>query len=148
MLRGSGVKYDIRRADPYSIYDRFDFDIPVGKNGDIYDRMWCRIQEIRESIKILQQAIKDIPSGEIQAGKKAYSFRVPKGDVFAHIEAPRGDFGWYIVSDNNPTPYRYHIRAADFINLATMEQMCVGHKIGDMVGVLGSVDIIMGSVDR
>ena len=110
--------------------------------------MWCRIQEIRESIKILQQAIKDIPSGEIQSGKKAYSFKVPKGDVFAHIEAPRGDFGWYVVSDNNTTPYRYHIRAADFINLATMEQMCVGHKIGDMVGVLGSVDIIMGSVDR
>lgn len=148
MLRGSGVKYDIRRADPYSIYDRFDFDVPTGKNGDIFDRLWCRIQEIRESIKIIQQALKDIPGGEIQAGKKAYSFKVPKGDVFSHIEAPRGDFGWYLVSDNNTTPYRYHIRAADFINLATMEQMCVGHKIGDMVGVLGSVDIIMGSVDR
>lgn len=148
MLRGSGVKYDVRRADPYSIYDRFDFDIPIGHNGDIFDRMWCRIQEIRESIKILQQAIKGIPSGEIQAGKKAYSFKVPKGDTFAHMEAPRGDFGWYLVSDNNTTPYRYHVRAADFINLATMEQMCVGHKIGDMVGVLGSVDIIMGSVDR
>lgn len=148
MLRGSGVKYDIRRADPYGIYDRFDFDIPVGRNGDIFDRMWCRIQEIRESIKILQQAIRDIPTGEIQSGKKAYSFKVPKGDMFAHIEAPRGDFGWYVVSDNNTTPYRYHVRAADFINLATMEQMCVGHKIGDMVGVLGSVDIIMGSVDR
>ncbi len=148
MLRASGVKYDLRRADPYSIYDRFEFEIPVGTNGDIYDRMWCRIQEIRESTKIIRQALKDIPSGEIQAGKKAYSFRVPKGDAYAHLEAPRGEFGWYLVSDNNTTPYRYHVRAGDFINLATMEQMCVGHKIGDLVGVLGSVDIIMGSVDR
>jgi NADH-quinone oxidoreductase subunit C/D len=148
MLRGSGVKYDLRRADPYSIYDRFDFDIPVGTNGDIYDRMYVRIKEIRESIKILKQALKDIPSGETMAGKKAYSFKVPKGDVYAHIEAPRGEFGWYIVSDNNTTPYRYHVRPGDFVNLATMEQMCVGHKIGDLVGVLGSVDIIMGSVDR
>lgn len=148
MLRGSGVKYDLRRADPYSIYDRFDFDIPVGTNGDIYDRMYCRIKEMRESIKILQRALKDIPGGETMAGKKAYSFKVPKGDVYSHIEAPRGEFGWYVVSDNNTTPYRYHVRPGDFVNLATMEQMCVGHKIGDLVGVLGSVDIIMGSVDR
>lgn len=148
MLRGSGVKYDVRRAEPYSIYDRFDFDIPVGTHGDIYDRMWVRVQEIRESIKILKQAIKDIPSGEIQAGKKAYSFKVPKGDVYNRMEAPRGEFGWYLVSDGTANPYRYHVRAGDFINLATMEQMCVGHKIGDLVGVLGSVDIIMGSVDR
>lgn len=148
MLRGSGVKYDVRRAEPYSIYDRFDFDIPVGTHGDIYDRMWVRVQEVRESIKILKQAIKDIPSGEIQAGKKAYSFKVPKGDVYNRMEAPRGEFGWYLVSDGTANPYRYHVRAGDFINLATMEQMCVGHKIGDLVGVLGSVDIIMGSVDR
>jgi NADH:ubiquinone oxidoreductase subunit D/NADH:ubiquinone oxidoreductase subunit C len=148
MLRASGVKYDVRRADPYSIYDRFDFEIPTGTHGDIYDRMWCRIQEIRESIKILKQALKDIPTGEIQAGKKAYSFKVPKGDLYAHIEAPRGEFGWYVVSDGTANPYRYHVRAGDFVNLATMEQMCVGHKIGDLVGVLGSVDIIMGSVDR
>lgn len=148
MLRGSGVKYDLRRADPYSIYDRFDFDIPVGTNGDIYDRMYVRIKEMRESIKILKQALKGIPNGETLAGKKAYSFKVPKGDVYGHIEAPRGEFGWYVVSDNGHTPYRYHVRAGDFVNLATMEQMCVGHKIGDLVGVLGSVDIIMGSVDR
>ncbi|HZQ09905.1 MAG TPA: NADH-quinone oxidoreductase subunit D [Anaerolineae bacterium] len=148
MLRASGVKYDVRRTDPYSIYDRFDFDIPVGTNGDIYDRMWCRIQEIRESVKIIQQALKDIPTGEIQAGKKAYSFKVPKGEFYSHIEAPRGEFGWYVVSDGTANPYRYHVRAGDFVNLATMEQMCVGHKIGDLVGVLGSVDIIMGSVDR
>jgi NADH:ubiquinone oxidoreductase subunit D/NADH:ubiquinone oxidoreductase subunit C len=148
MLRASGVNYDLRRADPYSIYDRFEFDVPLGTTGDIYDRMWCRIQEIRQSIRILKQALQDIPTGEIQAGKKAYSFKTPKGDIYAHIEAPRGEFGWYLVSDNTTTPYRYHVRAGDFINLATMEQMCVGHKIGDLVGVLGSVDIIMGSVDR
>ncbi|RIK30891.1 MAG: NADH-quinone oxidoreductase subunit D [Chloroflexi bacterium] len=148
MLRASGVKYDLRRADPYSIYDRFDFDVPVGANGDIYDRMFLRIKEIRESIKILRQALRDIPNGETMSIKKAYSFKVPKGEVYAHIEAPRGEFGWYLVSDNTTTPYRYHVRAGDFVNLATMEQMCVGHKIGDLVGVLGSVDIIMGSVDR
>lgn len=148
MLRASGVKYDVRRADPYSIYDRFDFDIPTGTHGDIYDRMWCRIQELRESCKILRQAIKDIPSGEIQAGKKAYSFKVPKGDIYNRMEAPRGEFGWYLVSDGTGNPYRYHVRAGDFINLATLQEMSVGHKVGDLVAVLGAVDIIMGSVDR
>lgn len=147
-LRASGVKYDIRRADPYSIYDRFDFDIPVGTNGDVYDRLLVRIRELRESGKILKQALKEIPSGEIQTGKKNYSVRVPKGDFYGHIEAPRGEFGWYVVSDGTPNPYRYHVRAGDFINVNTLEQQAVGQKVGDLVAMLGAIDIIMGSVDR
>lgn len=148
LLRASGVNYDVRRADPYSIYDRFEFDVPIGKNGDIYDRLACRIQELRESCKILRQAVRDIPTGEIQTGKKTYQIKAPKGDTYAHLEAPRGEFGWFVSSDGTANPYRYHVRAADFINLGTLEQMSVGHKVGDLVAVLGSVDIIMGSVDR
>lgn len=148
MLRASGVNYDIRRAEPYSIYDRFDFNVVTGSHGDVYDRLVVRINEIRESCKILSQAVRDIPEGDIQTGKKNYTIRVPKGDVYSRIEAPRGEFGWYVVSDGSANPYRYHVRAADFVNLGTLEQMSVGHKIGDLVGILGSVDIIMGSVDR
>ncbi|MGB8648944.1 MAG: NADH-quinone oxidoreductase subunit D [Anaerolineae bacterium] len=147
-LRASGVAYDLRRSDPYSIYDRFDFNVITGTHGDVYDRMVCRIQEVRESCKILSQAIKQIPSGEIQTGKKNYQVRVPKGDFYGHVEAPRGEFGWYVVSDGSQNPYRYHIRAGDFINLGTLEQMAIGHKIGDLVAIVGAVDIIMGSVDR
>jgi NADH:ubiquinone oxidoreductase subunit D/NADH:ubiquinone oxidoreductase subunit C len=147
-LRASGVNYDIRRTDPYSIYDRFDFNVITGSHGDVYDRMVVRINEIRESCKILRQAVRDIPDGEIQTGKKNYSVRVPKGDVYAHIEAPRGEFGWYLASHGSGNPYRYHVRAGDFVNLGTLEQMSVGHKIGDLVAILGAVDIIMGSVDR
>jgi len=148
MLRASGIKYDVRRADPYSIYDRFEFDVPIGKNGDVYDRLLVRIEELRQSASIVRQAIKDIPTGEIQTGKKNYQVRVPKGEAYGHMEAPRGEFGWYVVSDGTPNPYSYHVRAGDFINLATLEQMSVGHKVGDLVAILGSVDIIMGSVDR
>jgi NADH-quinone oxidoreductase subunit C/D len=147
-LRASGVNYDIRRSDPYSIYDRFDFNVVTGTHGDVYDRMVVRIQEVRESCKIISQAVKQIPDGEIQTGKKNYQVRVPKGDYYGHLEAPRGEFGWYVVSDGSPNPYRYHIRAGDFINLGTLEQMAVGHKIGDLVAILGAVDLIMGSVDR
>lgn len=147
-LRASGVKYDLRRSDPYSIYDGFEFSVVTGTHGDVYDRMVVRIQEVRESCKIISQAVRQIPSGEIQTGKKNYQVRVPKGDYYGHLEAPRGEFGWYVVSDGSPNPYRYHIRAGDFINLGTLEQMAVGHKIGDLVAILGAVDLIMGSVDR
>lgn len=148
MLRASGVKYDIRRAEPYSVYDRFEFEIPTGTHGDVYDRMLVRILEIRESCKILQQALRDLPSGDIQTGKKNYQIRVPKGDFYGRVEAPRGEFGWYVVSDGRPNPYRYHVRAGDFINLGALEQISIGGKIADLVAILGSVDIIMGSVDR
>lgn len=147
-LRASGVNYDLRRSDPYSVYDRFDFNVITGTHGDVYDRMVVRIQEVRESCKIISQAVKQIPSGEIQTGKRNYQVRVPKGDYYGRLEAPRGEFGWYVVSDGSPNPYRYHVRAGDFINLGTLEQMAVGHKIGDLVAILGAVDLIMGSVDR
>lgn len=147
-LRASGVNYDLRRADPYSVYDQFDFNVVTGTHGDIYDRLVVRIEEIRESCKILRQAVRKIPNGEIQIGKKNHLQRVPAGDCYAHLEAPRGEFGWYVVSDGSPNPYRYHIRAGDFVNLTALERMSVGHKIGDLVGILGAVDFVMGSVDR
>ena len=148
VLRGSGVKYDIRRAEPYSIYDRFDFEIPVGESGDTYDRYLVRIWEMRESLKILKQALADIPSGEVLAGRKAWQTRVPKGEVYSRIEAPKGELGFYIVSDGGPNPYRYHVRAPSLINLVALEEMCRGHKVADAIAIFGSIDINMGEVDR
>lgn len=148
VLRASGVKYDVRRAEPYSIYDRFDFDIPIGTTGDLYDRFAVRIEEMRQSLKILKQALEQIPAGEIMTGKKNYQVRVPKGEVYGRGENPKGELGFYIVSDGTPNPYRYHVRAPSFINLIAMNEMCVGHKIADMIVILGSIDIVMGEVDR
>ena len=148
VLRASGVQYDIRRAEPYSIYDRFDFDIPTGTIGDLYDRFVVRVAEMRESLKILKQALKDIPSGEILAGKKNYQIRVPKGEVYGRGENPKGELGFYVVSDGTPNPYRYHVRAPGFINLGALNEMSVGFKVADMIVILGSLDIVMGEVDR
>jgi len=148
VLRASGVKYDVRRAEPYSIYDRFDFDIPTGTTGDLYDRFIVRIAEMRQSLKILKQALEQIPAGEIMTGKKNYQVRVPKGEVYGRGENPKGELGFYIVSDGTPNPYRYHVRAPSFINLTALNEMCVGHKIADMIVILGSIDIVMGEVDR
>jgi len=148
MLRGSGVKYDVRRAEPYSIYDRFDFDIPTGKVGDIYDRFVVRIAEMRESIKILKQALKQLPSGEIMTGKKNYQVRVPKGEVYGRAENPKGELGFFMVSDGSPNPYRYHVRAPAFINLGALNEMSVGFKVADLIVIQGSIDVVMGEVDR
>jgi NADH-quinone oxidoreductase subunit C/D len=148
MLRASGVKYDIRRAEPYSIYDRFDFDIPVGANGDVYDRYVVRLAEMRQSGRILEQALAQIPPGEIQAGKKAWLVRPPKGEAYARIEGPKGELGFYVVSDGSPTPYRYHIRPPSLVNLTPLSEMCKGHKVADTVVIFGSVDITLGEVDR
>jgi len=148
MLRASGVKYDIRRAEPYSIYDRFDFDIPVGTNGDVYDRYLVRLAEMRQSGRILEQALAQIPPGEIQAGKKAWSVRPPKGEAYARIEGPKGELGFYVVSDGSATPYRYHIRPPSLINLTPLSEMCKGYKVADAVVILGSIDITLGEVDR
>jgi NADH:ubiquinone oxidoreductase subunit D len=148
MLRASGVKYDIRRAEPYSIYDRFDFDIPVGTNGDVYDRYVVRLAEMRQSGRILEQALAQIPAGEIQAGKKAWSVRPPKGEAYARIEGPKGELGFYVVSDGSPTPYRYHIRPPSLVNLTPLGEMCRGYKVADTVVIFGSVDITLGEVDR
>jgi NADH-quinone oxidoreductase subunit C/D len=148
LLRASGVAYDVRKAEPYGIYDRLDFDIVTGKNGDVYDRYLVRIGEIRQSIRILQQAIEQMPGGEIQAGKKQYLVRVPAGQAYGRVEAPKGELGFYVVSDGSPNPYRYHVRATSFINLGTLATMARGGKVADAVIGLGSIDTTMGEVDR
>ncbi len=148
MLRASGVPYDIRRAAPYSIYDRFDFNVAVRYNGDIYDRYAIRLDEIRESLKILQQAVEEIPAGEIQTGKPRYQMKVPAGEAYGRVEGPKGELGFYIVSDGTTNPYRYHVRAPSFINLTAFGPMCKGLKIADVVAVLGSIDIVLGETDR
>ncbi len=148
VLRASGVAYDVRRADPYSIYDRFDFDVAVRYNGDVYDRYLIRVDEIRQSIRILQQAIKDLPEGDIQTGRPQYQVRVPAGESYGRVENPKGELGFYVISDGSPTPYRYHIRAPSFINITAMAEMSRGQKIADVVAILGSIDIVLGETDR
>ncbi|MGH2581829.1 MAG: NADH-quinone oxidoreductase subunit D [Anaerolineales bacterium] len=148
VLRASGVPYDIRRADPYSIYDRFDFDVAVRYHGDVYDRYMIRVDEMRQSLRILQQAVKDIPGGEIMTGKNPYQVRVPAGESYGRVEGPKGELGFYVVSNGKANPYRYHVRAPSFINLTVLEKMCVGSKIADVVVNLGSIDIVLGEVDR
>jgi NADH-quinone oxidoreductase subunit C/D len=148
VLRASGVPYDVRKSDPYSIYDRFNFDVAVRPNGDVYDRYLIRVDEIRESLKILQQAVEQIPAGDIQVGKPQYQVRVPAGEAYGRVENPKGELGFYVVSDGKPNPWRYHVRAPSFINLTAMEKMCVGQKIADVVAVLGSIDIVLGETDR
>ena len=148
LLRASGVPYDVRKAEPYSIYDRFDFDIVTGTHGDVYDRYLVRIGEIRQSIRILKQALEQLPAGEIQTGKKAYQTRVPAGQSYGRVEAPKGELGFYVVSDGSPNPYRYHVRATCFINLGSLTTMARGGKLADAIIGLGSIDTTMGEVDR
>jgi NADH:ubiquinone oxidoreductase subunit D len=148
MLRASGIRYDVRKAEPYSIYDRFEFNVPVGEHGDNYDRYLVRLAEVRQSIRILQQALRGIPEGETLAGKKSWQVRVPKGEAYARVEAPKGELGFYVVSDGGPNPYRYHVRAPSLVNITALETMCKGHKIADFIAIFGSVDINMGELDR
>ncbi|GIV66606.1 MAG: hypothetical protein KatS3mg047_0999 [Bellilinea sp.] len=148
VLRASGVAYDVRRADPYSIYDRFEFDIPVRYNGDIYDRYLLRLEEMRQSLRILRQVLKDIPDGPILSGKPQYQVRVPAGESYGRVEGPKGELGFYVVSNGKPNPWRYHVRAPTFINLTSLAEMCRGQKIADVVTILGSIDIVLGEVDR
>lgn len=149
MLRASGVNYDIRKVDKYGIYDRFDFKVPLGDHGDVYDRYMMRVLEMRESIKILQQALKAIPSGPIIDPKtKLRGFRPKAGEAYGRIEGPKGELGFYLISDGSPNPYRYRVRPPSFINLTVLEDMCLGHNVGDIIIILGSVDIVLGEVDR
>ncbi len=149
MLRASGVNYDIRKVDRYGIYGRFDFRVPLGEHGDVYDRYMMRILEMRESVKILQQALRDIPAGPIIDPKaKLRGFRPKPGEAYGRVEAPKGELGFYVISDGSPNPYRYRIRAPSFINLTILEDMCLGHIVADAVIILGSVDIVLGEVDR
>ena len=147
VLRASGVKWDIRKADPYSIYDRFEFDIPTGIAGDCYDRYRVRIEEMRQSVRIIKQAMKQIPSGAVKS-KVPYLIRPPVGEAYAHIEAPKGELGFYLVSDNSIAPYRCHIRAPSLLNLTALRDMIVGWKVADAIIIFGSIDITMGEVDR
>lgn len=149
MLRSAGLQYDIRKVEPYSIYDSFDFDIPTFETGDLYDRYLQRITEARESVKILTQALDRIPAnGSIQAGKKPWNPKVPAGEVYGRVEHPKGELGFYLVSDGGTNPYRYHVRSSCFINLGALEAMSVGHLMADAIAILGSIDITLGEVDR
>ncbi len=149
VLRASGVAYDVRRADPYGIYDRFDFNVVVRENGDVYDRYLVRVDEMRESLHILRQVLRDMPEkGEIQTGKPVYQVRVPAGEAYGRVENPKGELGFYVVSNGKPNPWRYHVRAPSFINLTALGEMCKGQKVADVVAILGSIDIVLGEVDR
>jgi NADH-quinone oxidoreductase subunit D len=150
IARASGVEYDVRKVDRYGVYGRFDFRVPVGEVGDVYDRYYVRVLEMRESLKILQQALRDIPPGpHINPEVKLRNFKVPAGDGYGRIEAPKGELGFYLVSEGDgKKPYRYHVRPPSFINLTVLEDMCLGHKVADVVINLGSIDIVLGEVDR
>jgi NADH-quinone oxidoreductase subunit D len=147
VLRASGVKWDLRKADPYSIYDRFDFEVPVGSLGDNYDRYWVRMQEMRQSVRILEQAIAQLPEGEVCA-RLPQLLRPPIGEVYGHIEAPKGELGFYLVSDNSIAPYRFHIRPPTLINLTALKDMVVGWKVADLIITFGSIDVCLGEIDR
>jgi NADH-quinone oxidoreductase subunit D len=149
MLRASGVNYDIRKVDKYGIYDRFDFKIPLGEHGDVYDRYMIRMLEMRESVKILNQALRDIPSGPIMDAKaKIRGFRPPAGEAYGRIESPKGELGFYLISDGSSNPYRYRVRPPSLINLTVLEDMCRGYNVADAIVIFGTVDIVLGEVDR
>jgi NADH-quinone oxidoreductase subunit D len=149
MLRASGINYDIRKVDKYGIYDRFKFRVPLGEHWDVYDRFMIRLLEMRESFGIIGQALKDIPGGPIMDPKaKLRGFRPKPGEAYGRIEAPKGELGFYLISDGGPNPYRYRIRPPSLINLTVLEDMCLGSNVADVVLIFGSVDIVLGEVDR
>jgi NADH-quinone oxidoreductase subunit D len=149
MLRACGVNYDIRKVDGYGIYPRFKFRVPLGDHGDTYDRLMMRALEMRESVDILKQALPQIPAGPIVNPKvKVRAFRPPVGEAYGRIEAPKGELGFYLISDGGPNPYRYRVRPPSFINLTVLEDLCLGHVVADVMVILGSIDIVMGEVDR
>jgi NADH-quinone oxidoreductase subunit D len=149
MARASGVDYDLRKVDKYGVYDRFNFRIPLGEVGDVYDRYMLRVLEMRESIEILKQAIRDLPEGPIMdPGTKIRGFRPKAGEAYGRIEGPKGELGFYLISDGSPNPYRYRVRPPTLINLTLLEDMCLGHNVADIVIILGSIDIVLGEVDR
>jgi len=149
MLRASGVNYDVRKVDNYGIYDRFSFRVPLGEHGDVYDRYMIRVLEMRESLKILDQALREIPEGPIVDPKaRLRGFKPKPGEAYGRIEAPKGELGFYVISDGSTNPYRYRVRPPSLINLTILEDMCLGHEVADTVVILGSVDIVLGEVDR
>ncbi len=152
MLRASGLKFDLRRNDPYSIYDRFDFDIPVGQGlmgtvGDSWDRYYVRILEMEESLKIIEQALEQLPEGDINSA-------IPKrikpaaGSIYGRVENPKGELGFFIISDGSTSPFRVKVRAPSFVNLSVLGKLCRGHLVADVITILGSIDIVLGEIDR
>ncbi|SDF69713.1 NADH dehydrogenase subunit D [Limimonas halophila] len=172
MLRASGVPWDLRKAQPYEVYDELDFDIPVGKNGDCFDRYLIRVEEIRQSLRIIRQCLDKMPEGPVRADDqkvtppprsemkrsmealihhfKLYTegFHVPPGETYTAVEAPKGEFGVYLVADGSNRPYKCHIRAPGFTHLQAMDYMCRGYMLADSVAILGSVDVVFGEIDR
>jgi NADH-quinone oxidoreductase subunit D len=149
ILRAAGVDYDIRKVDHYGIYDRFPFRVPLGDHGDCYDRFMLRLLEMRESVKILDTAIRDIPQGPIIDPKtKIRNFKPKPGEAYGRIEGPKGELGFYLISDGGVSPYRYRVRPPSLINLTLLEDLCLGHRVADAVVILGSIDIVLGEVDR
>ncbi len=172
MLRGSGIPWDLRKTQPYDCYEQIDFKIPIGKNGDCYDRYLCRIEEMRESVKIIEHCLKKLPKGpvksmdnkltpppkkEIKQSMEALihhfklfteGYRVKKDEIYAAVEAPKGEFGVYLISDGTNRPYKCKIRAPGFSHLQAMDYLIKGHMLADVPAVLGSLDIVFGEIDR
>jgi len=146
-LRASGVNYDVRKALPYSSYDQFEFDVPLGSHGDTYDRYLVRMEELRQSCRIIRQALDRMPDGEVRAKVPKY-IKPPAGEVYHVVESPRGEQGFYIVSTGGEMPYRVRFRAPSFVNLQALPVMCQGGLVADVVAVIGSIDIVLGDCDR
>jgi NADH-quinone oxidoreductase subunit D len=172
MLRGSGVAWDLRKSQPYEVYDKLDFKIPVGKKGDVYSRYLVRVEEMKESLKIIKQCINRMPEGDIKVQDfkisppkrnnintdmesmihhfKYFSegFKVPKGEVYVAVESPKGELGVYLVSDGTNKPYRCNIRSPGFAHLQAIDFMAKGHSISDVVSIIGTMDVVFGEIDR
>jgi NADH-quinone oxidoreductase subunit D len=147
VLRASGVSYDVRRNDPYSIYDRFDFDIPIGTVGCSFDRYWIRMEEMAQSVRILEQAVKDFPGGPYRSKAQA-AYSLPQGSYYSQVETARGLLGIYIIAEGGAKPYRIKFRSPSFSNLSVLRDIAVGHKIADMVTILATLDFVVPEIDR
>ena len=151
-LRGSGIKWDVRKEDPYSVYHKFDYDIPVGEGkygtvGDSWDRYYVRVLEMEESCKIIEQALDQLPEGDVQSAIPK-RIKPPIGHVYSRVENPRGDLGYFIISDGSTSPYRVKVRAPSFVSMQIMNELCKGYMVADVVTILGSIDIVLGEIDR
>jgi NADH-quinone oxidoreductase subunit D len=147
VLRGSGVKWDIRKVQPYEAYDKVEFEVPIGQHGDTYDRYLVRIQEMRQSVRIIRQCVERLAPGPI-FGKVGKVIKPPVGEVYHSIEAPKGELGYFVVSDGTTNPYRVRVRPPSFVNLQALDIMIRGHLVADVVAVIGTLDIVLGEVDR
>ncbi len=147
-LRGCGVEYDVRKAQPYSVYDRFDFEVPVGLDGDCWDRHWVRVQEMYQSLSIVEQALEQMPDGPVTSSLGRRLIRPPEGEVYVRAENPRGEIGVYLVSKGADRPYRLKVRPPSFCNLSALKRLLRDAWVADSVVILGSLDIVLGEVDR